>query len=78
MESSDQQMIITCLSSHSIFHALSTSEKNEILAGMFYCTVDAGKPVFAQNDKAHSYFVIHSGEVDVIINDSKKKTLKKG
>ncbi len=45
---------------------------------MFYCSVEAGKPVFAQNEKAYSYFVINSGEVDVIINDSKKKVMGKG
>ena len=45
-------MIIACLSQHSIFNALSTSEKNIILSNMFYCEVEAGKSVF-EDDKRH-------------------------
>lgn len=45
---------------------------------MFYCTQAASEFIFKQGDQASSYFVIHKGQVEIIINGKVVKTLKEG
>lgn len=45
---------------------------------MFYCKVDAGQYVFKQNDAASAYFIIESGNCEIIINEDVKKVITSG
>lgn len=49
-----------------------------MVSKMFYCSVDKGKYVFRQNDKASCFFVVSSGKVSVEINKVVKRVLETG
>ncbi|KAL4499727.1 hypothetical protein ABPG72_017267 [Tetrahymena utriculariae] len=73
----DQDLILNSLKNHYVFYALTDEELGFVTQKMFYCE-NTAEYVFKQEDKASSYFIIESGQVDIIINDEVKRTLNPG
>lgn len=64
-----KQMILDSLVGNFLFKNLNQKEYQKLIDNMFYCRVKKDEFVFKQHDDASSFFIVKSGEVQVIIND---------
>jgi cGMP-dependent protein kinase len=74
----DIQEISKCLSKHFLFNSLLTSEIPGIIQEFKLVELKSGLTLFEQNSPGLYFYLINSGKVQVSVNGSEKKTLKKG
>lgn len=63
---------------HFIFYSLDDSQLRKIIDEMIYCQSEKGVDIIPQNSNANFFFVLDEGEVDILINGEKKRTLHEG
>ncbi|XP_051912624.1 LOW QUALITY PROTEIN: cGMP-dependent protein kinase-like [Hippocampus zosterae] len=72
--------IIKCLSKHLVFWSLMDDIHTieYLIHHLFYCEVPAGENIIQQGDNASSFFILHKGRIEVLVNGVLKKTINSG
>ena len=71
----DYQMILNALSQHYFFNNIEQQHKEDIVRKMFLCHAEKGTMIFKQGDAASTYFIMVTGECEIIIHDEVKRVL---
>jgi cGMP-dependent protein kinase len=76
----DVAFIIKCLNKHFIFFSLMEDVHaiEYLIDNLFYCEIKAGDVIIKQGDNASSFFILHTGKIEVQVNGIAKKELKPG
>lgn len=74
----DVQLIQSAIKKHFIFNSLSPSQVTDIINNMKFYTLLPDTTIFEQNSTGNNFFIIHSGKVEMLINDVRKSILKLG
>ena len=61
-----------------LFSHLDDTESQDIFAAMFKAEFNAGEVIIKQGDDGDNFYVIHQGEVDILVNDVKVVSIKEG
>ena len=61
-----------------LFSHLDDTESQDIFAAMFKAEFNVGEVIIKQGDDGDNFYVIHQGEVDILVNDVKVVTIKEG
>ena len=71
-------LINQSLLKHFIFNSLTTIQRKAIIESMKFLEIEPQQIVFEQGSKGAAFFIIASGQVEVIINEKKVTVLKFG
>ena len=77
-DDTDHELIEKCLLNHFFMRSLERQARNEIIKEMTLCKVKAGENIFKQGTIGNFFYIIKEGDVELIIDDKKIKTLKPG
>jgi cGMP-dependent protein kinase len=78
MTPQDAQFLFQSLSHHFIFTSLVHSSLNQLLPAFFYCKAEPGQMIIRQGDGASSFFVVHRGRVEIVVNGECKRQIGVG
>lgn len=76
IRSNSRNQIVSALSKNYLFCELTVPEINTIISKLFYCVAEDNQTIITQGSKGSLFFIINSGQVNVIINGEIKKTLE--
>jgi CRP-like cAMP-binding protein len=74
----DADLIDNCLMKHFFMRSLDKDARTEIIKEMSLCQVDANVDVFKQGSMGNFFYIIKEGDLDLYINDTLTKTIRKG
>ena len=77
-EDLDHSLIEKCILNHFFMRNLEKEARNEIIREMTLCRVKAKDIVFKQGSIGNFFYIIKEGDLDLIIDNKKVKTLSKG
>lgn len=77
-EDEDHALIETCLLNHFFMRSLEKQARNEIIHEITLFKVKENIILFKQGSIGHFFYIIKEGEIDLLIDDKKIKTLKPG
>ena len=77
-EDNDHNLIEKCILNHFFMRNLEKEARNEIIREMTLCRVKAKDIVFKQGSIGNFFYIIKEGDLDLIIDNKKVKTLSKG
>ena len=74
----DRKAIILALNNHFIFTSLTEEDKEMVVENMQLLVMDTGLTVFEQDRPSKSYFVVRTGQLEVLANGRKVNKIKVG
>jgi cGMP-dependent protein kinase len=74
----DIELIMTCLSQHFIFSNLVDDAPEHVANQMHYLTIDPHELIFEQRQHGSHFFILETGTVEIIVNDSRVTVLRRG
>ena len=74
----DRKTIIRTLSNHFLFASLTDEDKEKIAENMQLLVMDTGMTVFKQGRPSKSFYVVRTGQLEVLVNERKVNTIKVG
>lgn len=77
-DDSDHELIEKCLLNHFFMRSLERQARNEIIKEMTLCKVKPNEAIFKQGTIGNFFYIIKEGDVDLLIDEKKIKTLKSG
>lgn len=70
--------IESALTSHFLFKTLDHKSLSRIITELKFCLYEPDQIIFSQGDPGSNFYIIESGRVEIIINNSVKVALKQG
>lgn len=69
IEEDEREQIRHRMQDHFIFSGLNDEQLNSIFEHLQYCMTMKDQMIFKQNDDGHYFFIIHKGEVEIIVDN---------
>ena len=76
--SRDISLISSSFERHFIFNTLPHDQKSKIIDAMKQYSVASNQIIFRQNQPGNNFFIVSSGMLEVLVNDSRINTLSEG
>jgi cGMP-dependent protein kinase len=77
-ELNDQDLINECLMKHFFMRTLDKEARNEIIKEMTLCKVDKDEVLFKQGSIGSYFYIVRSGQFNLIINDQLVNKMQRG
>ena len=77
-EKEDYELIYNIISKHFFLQTLNDQAKNEIIISMSLYSLKEGKTLYTQGSKGNYWYIVHSGQLNKIMNGKIVKTINPG